>query len=319
MNLSGKPVRVAVLGAGAVGCFYGGMLARAGHPVMLIGRPAHVNVFRDSGLRFEGLRFDEQVKVDASTEPEAVRGARLVLFCVKSTDTESAAAQIAPWLDADAIVLNLQNGVDNTERIAAQLSRPVIPAVVYVATEMAGPGHLKHHGRGDLAIGSLDAAPSAAQLQSLTQVQGWFAHAGVPVVISDNVLGDLWAKLVVNCAYNAISALGQTTYGKMVRIEGIPEVMQQVTAEVLAVAQACGVRMAPDIAERIPRIADAMATQRSSTAQDLERARPTEIDHLNGYIVRQGEAHGIPVPVNRTLHALVKLVEATQRESRAAT
>ena len=133
------PVRVAVFGAGAVGCFYGGMLARAGHEVVLIGRPAHVEAIQKAGLHFEGLQFDEQVRVAASTSPEAVRGARLVLFCVKSTDTEQGAAQIAPFLDPGSLVLNLQNGVDNTERIQARVAQQVIPAVVYVATEMAGP------------------------------------------------------------------------------------------------------------------------------------------------------------------------------------
>ncbi|MGE3161165.1 MAG: ketopantoate reductase family protein, partial [Burkholderiales bacterium] len=115
----GEATRVAVLGAGAVGCYYGGMLARAGHAVTLIGRPVHVEAFKSRGLHFEGLKFDEHVPVQASTEARAVRGARLVLFCVKSTDTEAAAAQIAPHLDAEALVVNLQNGVDNTERIQA--------------------------------------------------------------------------------------------------------------------------------------------------------------------------------------------------------
>src|SRR5688572_15548493 len=164
-----ESIRVAVLGAGAVGCFFGGMLARAGHKVTLIGRAAHVEAFRNGGLRFEGLQFDERVAVEASTEADAVRGARLVLFCVKSTDTESAAEQMAPFLDPASVVLNLQNGVDNTERIqqkmqAARVPCPVVPAVVYVATEMAGPGHLKHHGRGDLVIGALGSGPSQETL-----------------------------------------------------------------------------------------------------------------------------------------------------------
>lgn len=302
-------VSVAVLGAGAVGCFYGGMLARAGHEVTLIGRPLHVDAFRKSGLHFEGLKFDEHIPVKAGIDPDAVRGARLVLFCVKSTDTETAAEQIAPHLDANAIVLNLQNGVDNTERIAARIGRPAIPAVVHVATEMLGPGHLKHHGRGDLAIGSLEDPAPAALAQDLKDVQRWFVGAGVPVDISDNVQGALWGKLAVNCAYNAVSAIGQAPYGKMIESVGIRDVMRDATAEVLAVAKACGVRMAPDTMEKVMGIAAAMAGQRSSTAQDIARGRRTEIDHLNGLIVRQAEKHGIPVPVNRTLYALVKLIE----------
>src|SRR5579859_1723421 len=308
--MNAEPIRVAVLGAGAVGCFYGGMLARAGHDVVLIGRPAHVDAIRKTGLHFEGLAFDERIRVAASTDAGAVRGARLVLFCVKSTDTEQAAAQMAPWLDAGSIVLNLQNGVDNSERIQARVAQPVIPAVVYVATEMAGPGHLKHHGRGELVIGALDAAPSPELREALARVQRWFVEAGVPVTVSDNVAGELWAKLVVNCAYNAISAIAQRPYGEMIDGVGVRAVMRDVVAEVLAVAAASGVRTAPDLVVNVYRIAEWMPTQVSSTAQDLQRGRATEIDHLNGYVVRRGDALGVPVPANRALHALVKLIES---------
>jgi 2-dehydropantoate 2-reductase len=313
-----ESIRVAVLGAGAVGCYYGGMLARAGHRVTLIGRPVHVDAIRKSGLHFEGLQFDERVAVDASTEPAAVRGARLVLFCVKSTDTEQAAAQIAPFLDPGSIVLNLQNGVDNTERIQAQLRSarapcPVIAAVVYVATEMAGPGHLKHHGRGDLVIGSLK-KNSSNELSE--QIKAWFEPAGVPTAISDNVAGELWAKLVVNCAYNALSAITQLPYGKLIAGTGVRDLMRDVVEEALAVAKADGVRLAPDMLARVYRIAEAMPTQYSSTAQDLARGKPTEIDHLNGFVVRRGEALGVATPANRALHALVKLLESKPRDAK---
>jgi 2-dehydropantoate 2-reductase len=273
------------------------MLARAGHRVTLIGRQQHVDAFLKSGLRFEGLKFDEHVSVDASTEAGAVRGAKLVLFCVKSTDTEKAAEQIAPFLDPDTVVVNLQNGVDNTDRIRARVKNPVVPAVVYVATEMAGPGHLKHHGRGDLVIGPDE------------RVKAWFEAAGVPTVISNNVEGELWAKLVVNCAYNALSAITQLPYGKMIQGTGVREVMRNVVEETLAVAKASGVTMAPDLLAKTYKIAEAMPTQFSSTAQDLARGKPTEIDHLNGFVTRRGEALGIPTPANRALHALVKLIE----------
>jgi len=310
-----SPLRVAVLGAGAVGCYYGGMLARAGHAVTLIGRAQHVDAFETSGLRFEGLTFDERVAVTASTKAAAVRGAKLVLFCVKSTDTEQSAAQIASHLDADAVLVNLQNGVDNAERIqailrAARVACPVIPAVVYVATEMAGPGHLKHHGRGDLVIGSLD---GSVPLETLQQVRTLFAAAGVPVTISGDVASELWEKLVVNCAYNALSAIAQLPYGKLIQGAGIREVMHDVVEETLAVAKASGIHMAPGLIGKAYKIAEAMPTQFSSTAQDLARGKPTEIDHLNGHVVRRGAALGIPTPANRALHALVKLLETQPR------
>jgi len=310
VTMAGGSIQVAVLGAGAVGCYFGGMLARAGHEVTLIGRQAHVDVFNATGLHFEGVKFNEHVKLRGSTDAAAVRGARLVLFCVKSTDTETAAAQIAPHLDAAAIVMNLQNGVDNTERIQARISQAVIPAVVYVATEMAGPGHLKHHGRGDLVIGAADARVSAATLALARQ---WFEPAGVPVVVSDNIAGELWMKLVVNCAYNAVSAISQMPYGAMIKGTGVRELMRDVVGECQAVARAGGVKMPADTLARVYRIADAMSAQYSSTAQDLARGKPTEIDHLNGFVVRRGEALGVPTPANRALHALVRLLESKQR------
>jgi 2-dehydropantoate 2-reductase len=288
------------MGAGAVGCYYGGMLARAGHAVTLIGRAQHVEAMRQSGLRVETKSFDEKFLVVASEEATAVRGAKIILFCVKSPDTEKAGTALAPYLDPDAVLLSLQNGVDNAERLAATLKRHVIPAVVYVATEMAGPGHVRHHGRGELVIG-----PSA----SSAGIAAAFGAAGIPVEVSDNVVGALWAKLIVNCAYNALSAITQLPYGRMVQGEGIPAVMRDVVDECLAVARAAGVTVPGDMHQAVPRIAETMPGQFSSTAQDLSRGKPTEIDHLNGLVVRKAEALGIPAPTNRLLLALVKDLE----------
>lgn len=183
-------MKIAVMGAGAVGCYYGGMLARAGHAVVLIGRALHVDAVRRHGLLLETQSFRSYLPVQASTDPRAVEGAQLVLCCVKAIDTAGAAADIAPYLAADAMLLSLQNGVDNAARLQALLQREVEPAVVYVASEMAGPGHVRHHGRGELVIGPSANGDTLARL---------FADAGVPVEISANVAGALWAKLILNC------------------------------------------------------------------------------------------------------------------------
>jgi 2-dehydropantoate 2-reductase len=288
------------MGAGAVGCYYGAMLARGGHEVMLVGRPPHVDAVRGSGLRLQTAAFDGAVRVQASTSPEAVRGAQIVLVCVKSTDTDAAGEAMAPYLDKDAAILTLQNGVDNAERLAATLGREVIPAVVYVAVEMAGAGHVRHHGRGELLIGRGAGAGAVAAA---------FRTAGVPIEISDNVAGALWAKLIVNCAYNALSAITQLPYGRLVGGVGIAKVMDDVVEECVAVARASGVQLPADTRATVRRIGETMPGQYSSTAQDLARGKASEIDHLNGVVVRQGEALGVPTPVNRTLHALVKLLE----------
>lgn len=302
MSTPTAPLQVAVLGAGAVGCFYGGMLARAGHRVTLIGRPQHVQVFKAQGLRMQTLAFDETVKLHASTEASAVAGADLVLFAVKSPDTEAAGAQMREHLKPGALVLCLQNGVDNAERLRAVLTGvQVAAAVVYVATEMAGPGHLRHHGRGELVIEPSPASERVAQA---------LAAAGVPTEISDNVRGALWAKLILNCAYNALSAVGRIAYGELVQQPGVKDTMRDVVAECRAVAAADGVTLPGDVDAAVRRIAETMPSQYSSTAQDLMRGKPSEIDHLNGHVVRRGEALGVPTPANRVLWAVVKLVEA---------
>ena len=300
------PLDIVVLGAGAVGCFYGGMLARAGHRVTLIGRPAHVQAIAANGLRMQTLSFDEQVPLAASTDASAVAGADLVLFSVKSTDTEAAGEEMRVHLKPGALVLCLQNGVDNAERLRAVLPGVhVVAAVVYVATEMASPGHLRHHGRGELVMEPIpsDTSRSAALAQA-------FIAASVPTTLSDNVRGALWAKLILNCAYNALSALGRLPYGELVQRPGVAEVIRDVVAECRAVATADGVNMHDDVDTSVRRIPETMPLQHSSTAQDLARGKPSEIDFLNGHVVKRGEALGIPTPANRVLWTLVKLAES---------
>jgi 2-dehydropantoate 2-reductase len=298
------PLDIAVLGAGAVGCFYGGMLARAGHRITLIGRPAHTQAIAANGLRMQTLSFDEQVPLAASTDASAVAGASLVLFAVKSTDTEAAGAQMRAHLKPGALVMCLQNGVDNAERLRAVLPGVnVAAAVVYVATEMAGPGHLRHHGRGEL-VEPLPSDPSRSA--AIAQA---FTAAGVPTTLSDNVRGALWAKLILNCAYNALSALGRLPYGELVQRPGVLAVIRDVVAECRAVAAADSVNLPDDVDAIVRRIPETMPTQHSSTAQDLMRGRPSEIDFLNGHVVQRGEALGVPTPANRVLWTLVKLAQ----------
>jgi 2-dehydropantoate 2-reductase len=295
------PLKVAVMGAGAVGCYFGGMLARAGHDVTFIARPQHVEAITRDGLRMETKAFDEQVRLQAVPDPSGASDADVVLFSVKSMATETAGRQLQPFLRPDTLLVCLQNGVDNADRLRAVLpDHDVAAAVVYVATEMAGPGHLKHHGRGELVI-----EPSAAS-ERLAQA---LIAAGVPTEISSNVRGALWLKLILNCAYNAVSAIAQRPYGENVESEGIWDVMRDVVDECLAVAKADGIQMPADAHVANRKLVETMPAQYSSTAQDLARGKATEIDYLNGYVVRRG-ALGIHTPANRVLWALVKLLES---------
>ena len=302
---------IVVVGSGAVGSFYGAMLARAGHRVTLIGRAPHVQAIEQHGLQLHMAGRVEAVKIGATTELSAVRGADLVLFCVKSTDTDALARQIAPLLDANAALLSLQNGVDNTRVLTQHIAQLVVPTAVYVATAMPEAGVVQHFGRGELVIGNIHTdIKSSANEKRLQAIVDLFATAQVPVRISPDVMGELWGKLLVNCAYNAISAVTQMPYGKMAALPAIVETQHAVVREVIAVAVADGQKLLlAESLQAVERIAIGMPEQLSSTAQDIARGRPTEIDHLNGFIARRGAELGVATPVNQALFALVKLLE----------
>ena len=304
--------KIAVVGAGAVGSFFGAMLARVGHRVVLVARPVHVQAIVRDGLLLDKNGSVESIRVEASDDIAAVRDADLILFCVKSTDTETTARALAPHVAADAVVLSLQNGVENAPTIARLVDRTVVPTVVYVATSMGGPGIVRHHGRGDLVVGALPGAPDGdgtdALLQSLVDV---FATGGVPVRISADVTAELWSKLMVNCAYNAISGIVQAPYGEIAARPEVRELQHAVVCEVVALAHAEGVNLQLEASlAAMEGIAGAMPAQFSSTAQDMARSKPSEIDHLNGFVVRRGRELGVATPANQALLALVKLVEA---------
>ena len=304
--------KIAVMGAGAVGSYFGAMLARGGADVTLIGRAPHVEAIARNGLSLQSQHATETIRLAATVDPAGVRGAHWVLFCVKSTGTEEAARAIAPHLAPDAIVLSLQNGVDNIERMRPLIDNALVPAVVYVATAIAAPGSVRHSGRGDLIVGTTGGNGLDRELADIAE---HFARASIPVRISTNIEGELWLKLVLNCAYNAISALTRSNYGRLLATSHARDIMRNVVEEIETLAQAKGITIPGDtLLQTTYGLADAMPEATSSTAQDIARGRPTEIDHLNGYVAREGERLSIATPVNRTLHALVKLLEGAGPE-----
>jgi 2-dehydropantoate 2-reductase len=210
-------------------------------------------------------------------------------------------------LRPETSVLSLQNGVDNAPRLSAVTGHAIIPVVVYVGSEMAGPGHVRHHGGGDLAIG-----PSAAS-EALAQT---LQAAGIRITIADDIDKTLWSKLIINCAFNALSAVAGISYGPMLEVEGTRDVVTRAVQEAASVARASGVSISDDIIEQILKIPANMPNQMSSTAQDLARGKPSEIDFLNGYVVRKGAELGIATPTNHALQVMVKLAERGKAMSR---
>jgi 2-dehydropantoate 2-reductase len=273
---------------------------------MMIGRAAFVEAVKKNGLFIDAVQFKESVRVEASTELKDTRGAEIVLFCVKTTDNAATARELAPLLAPGAVVVSMQNGVDNAEQIHAAAGIDALSAVVYVAAAVPEPGRVKHSGRGDLVVG-----PRSEKRERVAAV---FERGGVGCRITDNIAGELWTKLTWNCALNAVSALGKAQYGKIAASPDARKVVETAVYEILAVAKAAGIHPPgfedPQVAlAGAFKIATQLAEAYSSTAQDMMRGKRTEIDSLNGYISRRGAELGVATPVNHALYALVKLVE----------
>jgi 2-dehydropantoate 2-reductase len=304
--MEGNRPKVAVVGAGAVGGYFGGMLVRAGVPVVMIGRASFVEAVERGGLRIDSVHFEETVHPEASTELAAAAGADVVLFCVKTTDTVKVAKKLAELLPKDSLIVSMQNGVNNAEEISAAAGIDALPAVVYVAASVPAPGTVKHLGRGDIVVG-----PENERTRRVAQI---FNAAKIPCRISENIEGELWTKLVWNCALNAISALGRVTYGEILASPDAKKLVEAAVYETLNVARAKGIHPPglDDPQAAIAgsyKIAEQMSATRSSTAQDLMRGKHTEIDSLNGFVARVGAQLGVPTPVNHALYTLVKLYE----------
>ena len=301
--------KIYVLGAGAVGCFFGGMLARAQHDVTLIARPDRAQSIHDLGLEMDCQSFHDVVKIKASSDLELLKDADLVLLSVKSPDTEKVIQEISDILPSHAVILSMQNGVANTEIASSLIANPVYPAVVYVAAGMSGARTMKHHGRGELLVGSLRTILPSDQ-DNLLGICALFESANIPCEIAAHIKRDMWLKFLVNCSYNGLSGIGQITYGEMANMPDIVRQIDRMTDEFIKIAGLEGVLIThAEGREANALIASTMVTQRSSTAQDLARGKKTEIDYLNGYIVKLAQKHGVEVPYNESVYALVKMLE----------
>ena len=302
--------KIYVLGAGAVGCYFGGLLARAHHDVTFIARPERAAALNASGLELDCKAFHETVKVKASSDLSVLSDADLVLLSVKSLDTERTMADVKSILPSKAVILSVQNGIANIDIASKIVANPVYVAVVYVAAGMIGHRTMKHHGRGELLIGNMKESALGDE-QNLKEICKLFEAADVPCTISPQIKREMWLKFLVNCSFNAISGIGQIPYGEMVKSHGVVKLIEEITREFLAIAALENVNITlADALAANESIATTMVTQISSTAQDLSKGKMTEIDFLNGYIVELGKRYGVATPYNESVNALVKMLES---------
>lgn len=302
-------MRIVVVGAGAMGSWVGALLAHAGHDVTLVARREHAEAVAARGLVVSG-------KTELRVKPKAVDRARdaevpdLLILSVKAYDTPRALADAAPLLGQRTRVLSMQNGLGNVEKIAEAVDdRLVFAAVTTHGVTFVEPGHVRHAGVGYFRVGSPANEHAAAR-----ELAGLFVDAGLDAEFSEGILGEVWAKVVVNASINPLTAITGLRNGALLELAPLRELMQRVVEEAVDVARAEGAPLPDDdLLVRARRVAELTAANKSSMLQDVEKGRQTEIDAICGEIVARGMRHGIDTPVNLTLRALVKGIEESVR------
>lgn len=302
-------MRIVVFGAGSMGSWVGALLAQAGHDVTLVGRRDHVAIVQAQGLRVSGM-------TELVARPKAVERAvdadvpDVLILSVKAYDTAAALADAAPLLGQRTRVVSMQNGLGNVERIAeATDERNVFAAVTTHGVTFVEPGHVRHAGVGYFRVGSVANEHAAAR-----EMTALFAGTGLDAEFSDRILGEIWAKVVVNASINPLTAITGLQNGALLQLAPLRELMQRVVEEAVDVARAEGAPIPDDdLLVRARRVAELTAKNKSSMLQDVERGRETEIDSICGEIVARGMRHGIDTPANQTLRALVKGIEESTR------
>jgi 2-dehydropantoate 2-reductase len=303
-------LKVCIVGAGALGCSIGAALAQAGSAVWLVNRSQpHVQAINAHGLRVRDDDGERVVRVRAATDAAGIGPVDLVVVLVKSYDTRTAIAAATSLVGPDTVVMSLQNGLGHEDVLAEVVGRErVLAGKTYVGGVMLGPGHIIGGTRGKKTlIGELDGRISARA----KAIAAEFGRAGLDTEVSDNIVGTMWDKLLVNVSTGALAAITRLTYGPLYDVPEIEATALVAVAEAMAVAHARGVVLS--IAE--PRDAWTLASAglsqdfKTSMLQSLEKGSRTEIDFINGAVVREGERLGIPTPVNRALVACVKGIE----------
>ena len=292
------------MGAGAVGSLAGAMLSGT-HEVLLIGREAHVRAINGAGLRVSGLT-ELRVSPRASTDPAELAGCEIVLLTVKAYDTAGAAEAVA-LAEPRALLVSLQNGLDNGERIAegAPGMRAALAVTSFGVTFM-GPGHVRHAGAGSTQLGRFTCTEAQARAAAAALTGG-----GLPVEFKRGMKGHVWLKGVVNHCINPLTVIHRCTNGALLEVPERYEQMQVLCEEATEVVRAARISMpGGDPFARVEEVARLTAANRSSMLQDIEHGRRTEIDSITGHIIKVGRAHGIEMPLSERVLREVKAAEA---------
>ena len=305
----GKIMKIAVVGAGAMGSLFGAMLAEAGNEVWLYDVwVEHVKTINQDGLRIEREGQTRTLSIEATTDPEQIGQAELVIIFVKSTHTASAAETARKLAGSDGAVMTLQNGMGNAD-ILSEFIDPerVLAGTTSHGATLLGPGSIRHAGIGTTTIGAW--AETEQGRERARKLSDFFTKIGIETEAVDDVRSLLWNKLLINIGINAITALTTIKNGQILDLEITRELSRNAVEEAMKIAGQMNIKVREDAVDHVYAVAEATALNRSSMGQDVDNKRQTEIGTINGFIVRQAKRLGMQAPVNQTLTALIQTLE----------
>jgi 2-dehydropantoate 2-reductase len=307
-------MKIAVIGAGAMGSLFGALLAEGGHEVWLCDIwQDHIKALKRSGLKIEWEGETRYVRLNAAGDPRQIEESELILIFVKSTQTRSAAESAALLAGQNGWVITLQNGMGNAETIAKHIpSNRILAGTTAHGATMLEAGSIRHAGAGPTTVGMW--AGGQKEFQIARQIADQFTQAGIESAAVEAVRPVIWDKLLVNVGINAITALTGIKNGQILDLELTRELSRAAVEEAASVARAQGIEIRQDPAAHVFQVAAATAANRSSMGQDVDHRRPTEIKAINGFVAREADRMGLAAPVNRALSALVETMEAHYRE-----
>jgi 2-dehydropantoate 2-reductase len=297
-------MKIAVMGAGGVGAYFGGRLAAAGEEVHLIARGPHLAAIRERGVRVRSVAGDFEVKLHATDDPAEIGPCDHVLFCVKAYDTEDAASRLGPLLDGATAVVSLQNGIDNEDKLGAAIGpEHVLGGVAFIFSTIAESGVIVHSGGpGRILFGEIDGTASE-RAEALAKA---CRNAGIDATATDEIRRLLWDKLAFICAHSGVTAATRLPIGKIRDVPAAMGVFRSIVEEVRDVAAAEGVELSHDVVDRHEGFARSLEPETfSSLHHDLTHGRPMELEALQGEVVRRGHSHDVRVPVTETVYGLL--------------
>jgi len=303
-------LRYLIFGSGGVGSFYGALLARCGKEVVFLGRGKHLKAMKEKGLKIESFKYGsflikEEGKVLFTDKTEGLGRFDVVLFCVKSYDTEKGAPLLKELLKEDGVVISVQNGIENEEILARHLGKNrVLGATAFVGVYVKEPGTIVHEAAGLLEIGELSGEVSDRVKQIVEELKS----CGIEARVSKDINYTLWKKLVWNAAFNPYSVITKATVGELLEFKGTREVLEKLMEECFKVAEAYGVKLKPSLIEKYLKSSPDLKNYKTSMLLDFERGKPLEIDGITGALIKKAERKGIPVPYNKCVYSTVKFL-----------